>query len=88
MMPRKPRKPRVMQPGPLSPIWRAFFETGVNDTKDEEGCDIFICSGHEKLMLKAWEPYREEFLAKWKREGRKGLPWIEKQLRECRMIDG
>lgn len=87
-MPRKPRKPRIMKPPPLSPAWRDFFETGANDNKTEEDGDIFICSGSEKEMLAAWLPHREKFLAEWKREGRRGLPWIEKELRVHKVIDG
>lgn len=65
-------------PAPLSPAWRAFFETGANDNKTEEDGDIFIVSGSEKEMLAAYEPHREKFLAKWIQNGGKGLPWIEK----------
>lgn len=87
-MPRKPRKPRVMMPVPLSPAWKAFFSSGANDTKDEEGCDIFIISIHYKTMLAAWEPHKEKFLAEWKAQGRRGLPWIEKYLRAHKVING
>lgn len=81
-MPRKPRKLRVMKPAPLSPTWRTYFKTGANDTKDEEGCDIFLVDTNKERMLAAWLPYREEVLAEWKGDRRKGLSWIEKELQE------
>lgn len=87
-MPRKPRKLRVMMPAPLSPAWRAFFETGFNDNKTEEDADIFIVSGSEKEMLATWLLHREKFLAERKRERRRGLPWMEKYLRAHKVIDG
>jgi hypothetical protein len=87
-MPRKPRKPRVIKPAPLSPAWRAFFETGACGNKTAEDCYIFMAEGSYRSMLAAWEPYRETFLKEWKKEGRKGLPWIEKELRRRGKIEG
>ena len=79
-MPIKPRKPRVPKPAPLSATWRAFFETGANYTNDEEGCDIFLVDTNKAAMLAAWLPHRGKVLAEWKRDRRRGLPWIEGQL--------
>lgn len=87
-MPRKPRKMRVMKPPPLSEAWRVFFETGHGGNKTEEDCDIFLAEKSDESMLAAWEPHREKFLAEWKGDRRKGLPWIEEKLRKCKMIDG
>ena len=85
-MPRKPRKMRIMKPPPLSGAWRAFFETGVCGNKTEEDCDIFLAEKSDESLLAAWLPHREKFLAEWKREGRRGLPWIEKELRANKVI--
>ena len=81
-MPRKPRKVRLMMPVPLTKAWREFFETGANGNSTEEDGDIFLVDTHEKAMLTAWLPYREKFLVEWKRQKRRGLPWIEKKLKE------
>lgn len=87
-MPRKPRKVRVMKPPALSEAWRTFFSTGASGNKTAEDCDIFMVQAHYKLMLAAWLPHREMFLKEWKREGKKGLPWIVKELRRLKKIQG
>ena len=87
-MPIKPRKPRVPKPPPLSPAWRAFFETGASGKGTPDHVDIFMVEGSYKSMLAAWEPHREKFLSERKRDRRKGLPWIEKKLKERKMIEG
>ncbi len=87
-MPRKPRKLRVMKPPPLSEAWRAFFATGAGGEGTPDHVDIFLVEANYKAMLAAWEPHREEFLKDWKREGRRGLPWIEKKLRERGKTEG
>lgn len=87
-MPRKPRKMRVMRPPALSEAWRAFFSTGAGGEGTPDHVDIFMVEANYKSMLAAWEPHREKFLAEWKREGRKGLPWIERKLKERKKTEG
>lgn len=68
-----------MRPAPLSLSWRIFFETGVVETKGEDGLDIFLASCHRKMLAASWEIYRSEIMKDWisNHPGTKPFAWWE-----------
>jgi len=77
------RKSRKIVQETFSPKLRAFFEKGAladgNDpTNTTEDGAIFIMACSYKKTAEAYGPYRQEILADWKKQKRKGKPYAEK----------
>ena len=72
------RRSRKMVQEALSPKLRAFFERGACGNETEEDADIFIMACSYRKIAAAYEPYRYEILADWKKQKRKGSPYAEK----------
>ena len=76
------KRMRIFKPLTLSPKLRAFFERGAladggDPTNTSEDGDIFIMACSERKIAEAYGPYRQEILADWKKQKRKGKPYAE-----------
>lgn len=73
-MPYKKERSRKKQ---LSPALRSWLETGE---RPKGNVECFMLAKSADLLRAEWERCREEIMADWKQQGRKGLPWAAKEF--------